>query len=831
MTEPQPAAPLFHVIASGHALPDFAPDHVQQQLQTQLKLSESNAARLLAGKPVALKRDVSAQVASDYCERLRRIGVDVAMRPVIAPTTSPSVSASVSAPASEPTPISEADNQASTSTPISTPNPAPQNIAEPAQQFFSTTEALPGLIIATARPRLLFQTLRLLCAPALYLLLVTLAIIIVAMYAVHFATLLRTPPLFFSLPVYLLPLLAGLLLIGVLLRPFLRATNRADTSITLESSREIFAYDFIAQLCALLGVKTPQHMHVDLSNTVRLQLQTGRDGWQRGHYTLTIGLPLLQLADPSTLVGALATELVFARDPLLLRTRLFIAYLRRWLTRNSERYEDRASQRLAQLSETMSARWPQQFDAWIQLTLGKLFSRLSKISSCAAETTVIEIGDRAATACAGKTAIHSILTTRYLLDHAQTRALQKNAERRIDTRLIDDLTALLAFYYEQGDADYQRKLDRNIESGNAALSGCGYSDRERMARAERYAAEFFAPFSTPPQLITRLPLASADQLGCDCTEKLYGNTFIAAAERMPAERLIDEALLDLEQSEAGKIYFHNWLIPARGWRLPDVEVLRDISHADARMQLDVCVNEVRRLTPDRARMLTEFKRLQIQLNELLFGQQVLAAQHDFQFKYLKYDGSSLTPIIEQRQREIGKILDQLTTQESIMGGRIAVGLKLFSQDSAETESLHRTLHFLGDQEKSWYRLEQDATLLEHLLQRQQQLHERGYTEAIARLVEKVEDAALRLLDKLKDAPNPPDRRYSPLRAYFDNIESENHSKVRSDRALAAALRARSILEGFYTLNEKLSLLAAEQASSVEEAYKIERIRLVTTTEH
>src|SRR5690606_36934754 len=142
--------------------------------------------------------------------------------------------------------------------------------------------------------------------------------------------------------------------------------------------------------------------------------------------------------------------------------------------------------------------------------------------------------------------------------------------------------------------------------------------------------------------------------------------------------------------------------------------------ADAREQLNVCVNEVRRLTPDRARLLNEFSRLQNQLNELLLGQQVLAANHRFQFRHLKYDGSSLAPLIEQRQRDIARIVEQLGTQESIMGGRIALGLKLFGQDGAESEALHRALHFLGEQEKALYRLEQDTALLEQLLLRRRE---------------------------------------------------------------------------------------------------------------
>src|SRR5690606_14999874 len=285
-------------------------------------------------------------------------------------------------------------------------------------------------------------------------------------------------------------------------------------------------------------------------------------------------------------------------------------------------------------------------------------------------------------------------------------------------------------------------------------------------------------------------LNHADAHGIALTEVFYRNNHIAEGERLPVELLLEDALLDLEQSEAGKLYFNGWLVPARGWHLPDPAVLRQLSNAEAREQLNVCVNEVRRLTPDRFRLLNEFKRLQVQLSELLLGQQVLAARYSFHFRYFKYDGTSLTPIIEQRQHELNKIAEQLATQESIMGGRIALGLKLFGQDSAEIESLHRALDFLGAQEKSLSRLEQDTYLLEQLLLRKNTLRENGHTDAISRLTEKVQDAAMRALNKLTDAPSPPDRRYAPMRNFI-----EEGIDVSGEHSAAVAQRARSVLEG------------------------------------
>ncbi|MET0379274.1 MAG: hypothetical protein ABW049_09820 [Spongiibacteraceae bacterium] len=790
MTELHSAADtLFQVIASGYPLPGETADQVQARLETQLKLPAATAARLLAGKPLVLKRALTATLAEDYCARLRGAGIAVEIAPM---------------PAAEPA--------------------VPSTGAAPIIEYFADTQAINALVPISLRLRLWPQALQLLAAPLLYGLGVLLVLSIVLAFAIHFATLLRTPPLFFSLPVYLLPLLAGLTVVAILLRPLLPLRAATDASIAVAANREPQLLALLTQLCRRLGAAPPDsvHLHLDspLDKNVAIALQPGRDGWQRGRYQLQIGLPLLMNASPAVLVGALAAELVFAREPALLRLRVIVSRVRDWLTPNTSPQPDRFSRYLESLPEKRWCDGLRRADRSARQQLANLFAKLSQHSSRRAERTLLQIGDRASIAVAGADVISARLLTTYQLERARERALQKNSERRIDRRRVDDLAPLVGFFFEHPDAEHDKKIARAIESGDAAQGSC-CSDRERIAYAEKTRREF-----PPSALLGRITLHNADASGRDCTERFYTTNGTAGGERMPSERLLDDALLDLEQNEAGAIYFNNWLIPARGWRLPNVELLRDMPHADARLQLNVCVNEVRRLTPDRAKLLTEFALLQTQLNELAFGQQVLAANNKFSFRYSKYDGTSLTPLIEQRQRDIAKITEQLGTQESIMGGRIALGLKLFGQDGAGTEALHRTLHFLGEQEKVLYRQEQDTTLLEQLIQRQRQLKERGYTDAIARLTEKVRDTTLRLLDKLKDAPSPPDRRYAPLRDFFDDKEMEYRVDRSSSAAASVAARARSVLDAFYTLNEKLSLLAAEQASSVEEAYKIERIRLV-----
>lgn len=684
------------------------------------------------------------------------------------------------------------------------------------------------------RLRLWPQTLALLAVPLLYGLAVLLALAAVLAFAIHFATLLRTPPLFFSLPVYLLPLLAGLALVAILLRPLLPLRTAIDTSTLIATNSEPQLTVLLTQLCRSLGATSPETIRLHLDSllddsldkkNVDITLLPGRDGWQRGRYELRIGLPLLLNAPPPVLAGALAAELVFAHEPGLLRLRIIITRVRDWLTQNSKPQPDQISRYLESLPNKPWCNWLRHADRATQQQLANLFDKLAPYSSRQAECTLLQIGDRASIVVAGAEVVFARILTAYQLERASERALQKNNEHRIDQRLTDDLTPLIGFFFEHPDTEHDKKIAHSIESGDSAQASCR-PDRERIATAEKIADKF--PASALPG---RIALHHANTIGRECTENFYSANGTATDERIPNECLRDEALLDLEQAETGILYFNNWLVPARGWRLPDVELLRDMSHADARLQLNVCVNEVRRLTPDRAKLLIEFARLQTQLNELILGQQVLAANNKFSFRQIKFDGTSLAPLIEQRQRDIAKIVEQLGTQESIMGGRIALGLKLFGQDGSTTEALHRTLHFLGEQEKMLYRLEQETTLLEQLLQRQRQLKERGYDDTIARLSEKVRDTTLRLLDKLKGAPNPPDRRYSPLRAFFENKQLKNknfESSAIKDRVngSAAVARARSVLDGFYTLNEKLSLLAAEQASSVEEAYKIERIRLV-----
>jgi hypothetical protein len=185
----------------------------------------------------------------------------------------------------------------------------------------------------------------------------------------------------------------------------------------------------------------------------------------------------------------------------------------------------------------------------------------------------------------------------------------------------------------------------------------------------------------------------------------------------------------------------------------------------------------------------------------------------------------LQPLVESRQQQLVKLMEQLSLQEAIMGGRITLGLRLSGQISRDVTDLHAALARLRAIDNRLYKFAAEVYLLGQLLHRHHELREAKYALPIARLEEKVRDAGNVLLERLKDIPYPLDRRYNSLKAY---LETELEKPAAAAARSAVLARAQRLLDGVQGAHEKLNLLAAEYATIAEEAYQIERIRLVGT---
>lgn len=779
----------FNVVVDGQLLPGFDHDTVLMWLQQQLKLTETKARQLLAGNSIVVKRDVSAEIADAYCKRLLALGLN-AHRVAIAPAAATTGSTS--------------ENYFDG---VSIPLPAIGNRGQYQRALYRTIARLLGIV-------------------GVYSALTVFTVAMTVFFALHFGYLLAAPPILFSATIFLLPLLALLGVCALLLRPFLSMATLTSDAVAVRRAEQPQLFAFVEQLCAALALKAPDEIALNAQSHIAIEPLPGIKNLWANNYRLILGLPLLDVCNMQIFSALLAADLRTRATPAGLRYTGLLLLIRHraadcmvgtvWLHRKISALQTR-TQRLEKLFDLTRILFAQS-NQFLQK-----FSTRAEIAAVQFARALFLEHDRYLTKIGGASALDTALLIEEKLTSAARDAIAKNTEDRIDAGLVDNLPAFIKHYYDSLDDKFERELRRRWETASAARRDEPPIARERL---EQIVAEPGLITSTEPaQTLLENAAASAGVV----TQQAYraaGNAFVADA-LLSIDDLTYAATQDILQRQQAVAYFNNWFKPFRFWKLAEYKLIRDMPLQDAAEQLSVCVNEIRRLSPDRFKLLADYARLQTQLFEILIAQHVLAAGKPYAFRYVTYEGTTLQPILEERQQLLNAVVEKLAQQEAVMGGRITLGLRLCGQAENDVVDLHDAMRLLHDSGARLQKLVFDVYQLEQLLRRHYQQREADYSAPIKRLEEKIRDAGTLLLVRLNDIPCPLDSRHHSLKSY---VEAALEQLSGSESKSPTAQRARRLLDVLFEINEKLSLLAADYGTTAEEAYRIEPIKLVATTD-
>lgn len=778
----------FNVVVDGQLLPGFDHDTVLVQLQHQLKVADVNARQLLAGNRVTVKRNVTAAVGDAYCAKLRALGVSAQRVAAMNGEAITADAAVIDYFSGLPQPLPTSDNR-----------------GEFNRAHYRATAQLLGIVASHALVTLL-------------------ALLATLFYLIHFGYLLTAPPVLFSAPLFLLPLIALLGLCALLLRPWLPTNTASAAAVAVTRAQQPQLFALIEQLCAALAVNTPTEIALSAQTENTVATLPGWKNWWHDNYRLTLGLPALQASDVALYTGMLAGALRTGATKNGLRYSILLEQIRHrnascikgedWLQRYLAVLQTRA-ERAAPFFAALR-KWVEQSNRFLRY----FATRAEGVNTRFARALLHE-RDRYLSLIAGSAALPCALLIEEKLRVAATDAHAKNTEDRLDAGFVDNLPALIQHYYENYDEQFERELHRRWDSENTPRRDAPPIERERI---EQLTAEPGAIDNNDPALTL---LKNADKIATAVTQQMYRAAGYAFSidTLLATESLTHAATQDILQRQQAVVYFNNWLKPFRFWKLAEYQLIRDMPLQDAAEQLSVCVNEIRRLSPDRFKLLSEYERTQNQLFELLIAQHVVAAGKTFSFRYQNYDGAPLQALLDERQQHLAILADKLAMQETVMGGRITLGLRLCGQAEHDVVKLHDTLRLINDIAARLQKLQLDVYQLEQLLPRHYQQREADYALPIKRLEEKIADASLLLLVRLGDIPCPLDTRHESLRSY---VEAALDKPVSGSSESATATRARRLLDIIFAINDKLSLLAADYGTIAEEAYRIEPIKLVAT---
>jgi len=618
-------------------------------------------------------------------------------------------------------------------------------------------------------------------------------------YLWHFAYLLSAPPLFFSVTVYLCTALLMAIGLAALSRPLPPPAAAPAIQETAQNT-DANVSEFIGQLTAALSLPAPASLRLDTGTTITAQLQAGARHFYSGHYELIVGLPMLQCLSARSCAGLLAAVLGPGSRPNALRLRGMIHRMKARLA-TCVANEDALGTGLRNARTNVlrqGAPFALRFLALANPGFARAAQRIGAIEWQLDEATRREAA-RWHAAVAGNRSLEATRAAVQRLDTARDAAERQQAEQAMALGPVDDLPTLIRHYFKH--------LDRDI--GNDDFGDAVHAIDQAQADSSTHRPGIMSDEGDAAPL-----LEAASALGQELTRHRSG-----ASRRPPvaAEIYCHHATEILQQRRRARRYFNGWFLAERFWRLPELALLRDLSLNDAAEQLNVCVNEIRRLTPDRQRLLADYTRLQNQVRELTLAQPVLAAGHDFSFRHGHCDNVTLRPLLESRQQQLTKIMEQLAVQESIMGGRIALGLRLSGRAPEDIEGMQHALSCLFALGPRLHRFRQDSWLLAQLHERRQR-RERGYNDQIAHLETQIASAAQSIREKLGGVSFPVGHHGKNDRRFTTQILGQ---------AVTPLQHAEALLEGTGTMHRKLALLVADCGTTAEEAYRIERIRLVT----
>jgi hypothetical protein len=768
----------FQVVCSGQPRAGFERAAVAAALSC-LKMASAQVEQLLDGRRRVIKRTDDIALANSYRQRLWAAGLAV---DVVAPADD----IDTENPPADEAPIAATPDTHPSITPLPT---ALSAAARAADRHLALHWLLAALAVGAV--------------PAALLMVLAISAGLLLHHAVVHAIWLQIPPWWWSGLLYLLPLLAGCSLLLLLLRPLLpKPRDAAQTSITSDAALEALLAD-AADAC---GLPRPAMLRIDAGNRCEVTLLPGRAGWRHGATAMTVGLALLR-QPPAMRRATLAAALVQTL-PLSARLRHLAERCERWLAAN---IEPRDSWQ-AWLDRRAAAEQPPRWLAPLQLLergyrrpASRLFTALlgyARARLLPARRAQLLISDRFAAMVVGPAQFDSWRRTerrwQWATDWAQQFALEHP---------VENLPALIAHAAQQPSAELEAELTRELASSPPP------GEPWPGERSRRQQIEALTLTAVTDEAATT---AVAEALEVAATDACYRALGIDTGARLPTEQTEQLVALLREREQAAARYFNGWLHTERGWRLPEAALIDALPLTDATEQLHVCVNEIRRLTPDRAALLASRDRLQRQLAELRLGAELLSLRQPFTFRLNPgIEPAALPHLIAAKQAELDKQHEQLALQESIMGGRLALGLRLSGQAGDEIGALRDGLAFFTELLERVARLEGDAALLDGLLRRPLPT---AAQPVLQRLRERMAEATGRLLRRLEQAPPFPERHTEPA---AQRAQRRLSSEV-GERAIAA--RASTLCAICRDLHVELSQLAADWASGAEESYGIETIR-------
>ncbi len=369
-----------------------------------------------------------------------------------------------------------------------------------------------------------------------------------------------------ALAVYLAPLVAGVILLLFMVKPFFAppAWERRTRSVTRKSDPLLFA--FVDRVCAAVRAPPPKRIDVDCEVNASAAFRRGLWSMLGSDLVLTIGLPLAGGLTVRQFAGVLAHEFGHFTQGAGMRLTYLIRRVNAWLTRVV--YErDAWDETLVRSCE--DADWRivliLQFARLLVWVTQKILWALMIVGHAVGGFMLRQMeydADRHEIGLAGSDAFESTLRRLMLLSAAHQSARADLWQYSQEGRLPDNLPRLLLASVEHIPAESRANLDQIIDSSRTGFFDTHPSDKDRIARAHRENAPGIFHLDLPARVL----FSDFDQLAKNVTWDVYCAVF-GPRFQVSAMHPIDDLLARQDkEADAGRAlgrYFQGMFTPLR----------------------------------------------------------------------------------------------------------------------------------------------------------------------------------------------------------------------------------------------------------------------------
>lgn len=479
----------YRLVLTGRAIQGCSSERIQQQLMERMKLSATQAQRLLPPARRVLKQGLDRAGAEALHKRFQAVGLETRIE-ALAPE-----------PPADPL----------------------QPLQALAQAGFEHQPPSRGYVAHVC-----LVTACCLLIPALYAGLVIALAVALGWYLSQVHLWLAGFGLWLKLCAYVIPAVSGGIVLLFLARPLFSKLAPAAPELKLDLNAEPRLQQLIHQLCQALDLQPPVAVHLSAQVNASVHFEGGWRGLRADRKVLTIGMPLVAGLTAQQFVGVLAHEFGHFAQQLGMRSSFLINRVNAWLEQRClvrDPWDDRLDDwmernlwvpipqalRLGQFGIDLSRRLLQT-GFWLSFRLSRSLSRQMEFDA-----------DRYETRLVGSATFRQTALRLRTLAEAWHAIDQKNASIWRERRLLRNMPEATTLMASRLDKEVLQAIERNLEEHTTRYWDTHPADLERIQHSEalkapglvhdpRPAASLFERFTEHCERVT---LARYAELGLD----------------------------------------------------------------------------------------------------------------------------------------------------------------------------------------------------------------------------------------------------------------------------------------------------------------------------